>query len=329
MARKKADPKQTDALRARVSTAPAVPLIREAVARWREGGRAGISDTTRLLLDYWFRRDGHRSGRGSAFKYHPFQQDAVETLIYLYEVEAVRRQKQLLETFVRQPNLQLLQHDEFARYCLKMATGSGKTKVISLAVAWQYLNSVVESRDDFARTFLILAPNVIVYERLRCDLTGGRIFRADPVIPPELKLYWDFDCYLRGEGERASSQGALYLTNIQQLHNREVESDEPEVMTAVLGARPPSDALETVRFVERVTARSGTCLVVNDEAHHTHDEKLKWNEIIRGLHTSLVGAGGGIVQLDVTATPRYGKGGSSSPGQCSIIRSNRQSSTGS
>jgi type III restriction enzyme len=302
---------QVDLLEARGTTAPAVPLIREAVQKWREGNYRGISDTTRTLLTWWFPRDGHRLGRGTgrSFRYHPFQREAMETLIYLYEVEEVRRQKTLLETFVRRPDIQLLQHDEFARYCLKMATGSGKTKVIALAIAWQYLNAVAESRDDFARTFLLLAPNVIVYERLRADFAGGLIFRTDPVIPPELKLYWDFDCYLRGEGERASSTGALYLTNIQQLHDRIEDDDEPDPMTVVLGSKPPTAREETIGFADRIVARGGMAMVVNDEAHHTHDEKLKWNEIIRDLHQRLSGAGGGIAQLDVTATPRYGKGG--------------------
>lgn len=302
---------QPDLLEARGTTAPAVPLIRQAVATWKAGGCRGVSDTTRSLLTWWFPKDGHRLGRGAgrAFRYHPFQREAIETLIYLYEVEGVRRQKALLETFVRRPDIQLLQHDDFARYCLKMATGSGKTKVMSLAVAWQYLNAVVESRDDFARTFLILAPNVIVYERLRVDFDGGRIFRTDPVIPPELKLYWDVECYLRGEGERASSNGALYLTNIQQLHDRAPDTDEPDPMTLVLGPKPPTAAEVTVGFTDRIVARGGSCLVVNDEAHHTHDEKLKWNEIIRELSERLIAKDGGIVQLDVTATPRYGKGG--------------------
>jgi type III restriction enzyme len=310
-AKRKRAANQTELLEAGGTTAPAVPLVRQAVARWREGNYAGIGDTTRALLRWWFPPDGHRIGRGPgrAFRYHPFQREAIETLIYLYEVEAIRRQKSLLETFVRRPDIKLLEYDDFARYCLKMATGSGKTKVISLAVAWQYLNAVVESRDDFARTFLVLAPNVIVYERLRSDFAGGRIFRADPVIPPEFKLYWDLEVYLRGEGERASSSGALYLTNIQQLHARDEEGDEPDPMTAVLGPKPPSQAEATVSFADRVVARGGTCLVVNDEAHHTHDEKLKWNEIIRGVHDRLSAAGGGVAQLDVTATPRYGKGG--------------------
>ncbi len=307
--RKAAD--QPDLLEVAGTTAPAVPLIRQAVRSWREGNYAGISDTTRALLSWWFPPDGHRLGRGAGrpFRYHPFQREAIETLIYLYEAEEVRRQKTLLETFVRRPDLQLLQYDDFARYCLKMATGSGKTKVISLAIAWQYLNAVVEARDDFARTFLLLAPNVIVYERLRADFGGGKIFRLDPVIPPDLRLYWDLEVYLRGEGERAGSSGALYLTNIQQLHSRDDEDDEPDPMTRVLGSKPPSAAEATVGFADRIVARGGACLVVNDEAHHTHDEKLKWNEIIRGVHDRLTALGGGIAQLDVTATPRYGKGG--------------------
>ena len=79
---------------------------------------------------------------------------------------------------------------------------------------------MAEPRDDYARTFLLIAPNVIVFERLRKDFANGRIFRTDPVIPPELRIYWDFECYMRGDGERASSQGALYLTNIQQFYER-------------------------------------------------------------------------------------------------------------
>jgi len=307
---RKKDATQVDLLKVAGTTAPAVPLIREAVQKWREGNYRGISDTTRILLNHWFPRDGHRRRGLPVFKYHPFQQDAIETLIYLYEVEKLRRQKSLLETFVRQPDIELLQYDDFARYCLKMATGSGKTKVMSLAIAWQFFNAVAEADEAFAKTFLILAPNVIVYERLHTDFAGGRIFREDPIIPPELRIYWEFDCYMRGDGERAASSGALYLTNIQQLHDRPEPDDEPDPMTAVLGPRPRTSTAEQLEgFDKRVAARGGMVLVINDEAHHTHDEKLKWNEIIRDLHGALVERGGGISQLDVTATPRYGKGG--------------------
>jgi len=289
-------------------TAPCVPAIREAVAAWREKNYPGITETTRQLLNYWFKTD-HRQRNGRMFRYHDSQREAIETLIYLYEVAGVRRHKDLVETYATNtPNLRLLQYDEFARYCIKMATGSGKTKVMALAVVWQYFNAVAEGRDDYARTFLIIAPNVIVFERLKTDFAGGRIFRADPMIPPELDIFWDMECYLRGDGERASSQGALYLTNIQQLYDRSDtgKSDEPDIMTAVLGMKPSPATGDTDDIRQRIIARNTPCLVVNDEAHHTHDEESEWNRVIRQLHADL--APDGIVQLDVTATPRYSKG---------------------
>src|SRR5205807_10606116 len=112
---------------------------------------------------------------------------ALETLVCLYEVARVRRQKSLIESYAHRQDLKLLQYDDFARYCVKMATGSGKTKVMALVIAWQYFNAVAEARDDYGKSFLLIAPNVIVFERLRPDFAGGRIFLADPVIPNDLR----------------------------------------------------------------------------------------------------------------------------------------------
>jgi type III restriction enzyme len=308
MARKrKQSPDQLGLLEARVATAPCVPGIREKVKDWREGGCKGVSDTTRILLNYWFSTD-HKLPDGRKFKYHPFQREAVETLIYLYEVDKVRRHKSLVETFATRSDLRLLQYDDFARYCVKMATGSGKTKVMSLAIAWQFFNAVAEPRDDFAKTFLVTAPNVIVFERLRTDFEGGRIFRADPVVPPELEIFWgDFQCYMRGEGERASSLGALYLTNVQQFYERQSNGDnEPEELTAVLGRKPPAQTSTIEDFDKRIVDRGGCVAVLNDEAHHTHDEESEWNKIIRGLHAAT--STGVAAQFDFTATPRHSKG---------------------
>ena len=190
-------------------TAPCVPKLRDEVAHWRDAGYPGATDTTLRLLNFWFKTD-HRTRERRPFKYHYSQQYAIETLIYLYEIVKVRRQKGLIEEYADKKELKLLQYDEFARYCVKMATGSGKTKVISLAIAWQFFNAVAESeevRADYAKTFLLIAPNVIVFERLRSDFEGGRIFVNDPVIPDDLRLFWDFQCYMRGEGERSGSEG--------------------------------------------------------------------------------------------------------------------------
>jgi type III restriction enzyme len=125
---------------------------------------------------------------------------------------------------------------------------------------------VAEARDDFAKTFLLIAPNVIVFERLRTDFEGGRIFRSDPVVPPELQIFWrDFQCYMRGEGERASSLGALYLTNVQQFYERQSSGDdEPEELTAVLGRKPPTQTSTIEDFDKRIIDRGGCVAVLNE-----------------------------------------------------------------
>ncbi len=309
--RQTAAPTQAELLdiTSRLRTGPCVPALREAVKAWRAGGYKGVTDTTRILLNHWFYTD-HKSPSGLPFKYHPSQQEAVETLIFVWEFEKVRTRKALLERYAQDlRNLRLPPNDDFARYCIKMATGSGKTKVMTLAVAWQFLNAARESDEiakDYAKTFLVLAPNVIVFERLKIDFAGGRIFRSDPVIPKELEIFWDFDCVMRGEGEKAHAEGTLFLTNIQQFYERADRSleDEPEEMSAMLGSKPPTQKLELTDFGDRISLRAGKLLVVNDEAHHTHEEDNEWNKVIQRLHakTALT------AQLDFSATPRFEKG---------------------
>jgi type III restriction enzyme len=346
---KKSNPAQASFLQPSLNTAPCVPAIREAVGKWVASGYKGATATTRTLLSYWFHND-HRPG-GVPFRYHYFQKEAIETLVYLYEVAGVRRHKPLLENYAPRglaADLRLLQYDDYARYCLKMATGSGKTKVMALAVAWQYFNAVLgrnvslkrlsgEEEGDvpperlYAATSLIIAPNVIVFERLKDDFAGGRIYRTDPIIPKELEIYWDVDFYMRGDGERAHSQGAVYLTNIHQLYDRpETGSDdeEPDIMTQMLGRKPPAQIAAVEPFAPRLLARGGPLFIVNDEAHHTHDEGSEWLKTIRRLHNGLVetsrvdvsetrgdvsetfqrNVSTGVIQLDLSATPRYSKG---------------------
>jgi type III restriction enzyme len=229
---------------ARLRTGPCVPALREAVKAWKAGGYKGITDTTRTLLSFWFDTD-HKLQTGLPFKYHPSQREAIETLIFVWEFEKVRTRKALLERYAQSlRDLRLPPYDDFARYCIKMATGSGKTKVMALAVAWQFLNAAREADEiakEYAKTFLVVAPNVIVLERLKTDFAGGRIFRADPVIPKELEIFWDFDCVMRGESEKAHAEGTLFLTNIQQFYERpdRAQEEEPEPMTAMLGSKPP------------------------------------------------------------------------------------------
>jgi type III restriction enzyme len=290
-------------------TAPCVPALREAVMAWRASGYKGTTETTRLLLNHWFNTD-HKLKNGRRFEYHSSQRQAIETLIFVWEFEKVRSRKGLLERYAQSlKDVRLPPYDDFARYCIKMATGSGKTKVMSLAVVWQFMNAVRESDEiarDYAKTFLVIAPNVIVLERLKIDFAGGRVFRADPLIPKPLEIFWDFDCVMRGEGEKAHAEGTLFLTNIQQFYERGngKKDGEPDIMTEMLGSKPPTQKLEISDFTDRIALREGYLLVINDEAHHTHDEDNEWNKIVRDLHTktSLT------AQLDFSATPRFQKG---------------------
>ena len=290
-------------------TAPCVPAIREAVAAWSAGGYKGTTDTTRLLLNHWFKTDP-RLPNGQPFKYHTSQQAAIESLIFVWEFEKVRTRKTLLERYAQDlRGVRLPPYDEFARYCIKMATGSGKTKVMSLVVAWQFLNAVredAETAKDYAKTFLLIAPNVIVLERLKTDFLSGVIFKHDPILPREMGIFWDLDCVMRGEGERAHSEGALFLTNVQQFYERPQRQDgaEPDEISAVLGPKPSAKKLELTDFSERIKLRAGRLVVINDEAHHTHDEESEWNKVIRRLHTETPLT----MQVDFSATPRYQKG---------------------
>lgn len=288
-------------------TAPCVRNIRDAVIKWVKSNYTepeGCTETTRTLLNFWFHSD-HKLPNGQFFAYNEAQREAMETMVYLFEVQKVRRFKDLFERYSCSKRVGLLQHDDFTRYCFKMATGSGKTKVMALAIAWQYFNAVLENSPDYSKTALLIAPNVIVFERLQLDFMGGRIFLADPVIPPEFRNMWDFECYMRGQGERAHSEGALYLTNIQQFYERPAEAEEPSEISAVLGKKPQTESI-TEEFVPRIVKRGGPILVVNDEAHHTHDEELKWNDFIRHLNDNVPRGLG--AQLDFSATPRFQTG---------------------
>lgn len=290
-----------------LETAPCVPALRQAVRTWREGNYKGVTETTHELLNFWFNTD-HKLANARRFKYHLAQREAIETLIYTYEVDKVRSRKSLLEHYAFDSrNLRLPPYDDFARYCIKMATGSGKTKVMALAIVWHYFNAMRESDKDFAKTFLIVAPNVIVFERLLTDFGGGNIFRIDPMFPKHYEMFWDFECYARGDSERAHSEGALFLTNIQQFYERTAKggNNEPEVLTQLLGSKPQTQKLEITDFDERIGKRDGLVVVLNDEAHHTHDEDSEWNKVIRKLHTQRPIAS----QIDFSATPRYSKGG--------------------
>ena len=162
-----------DALAGDPPIATCAPAVAYAVQEWREAGYPGATETTQRLLAWWFDTDHQVAGR--PFVFYPAQRAAIEALIYVYEVAQRRDNRALLQAFVPTPEIRLLQYGDFARYGVKMATGSGKTVVMALAVVWSYLNAVREPEGaGYAQSFLLIAPNVIVFERLHGDLPAGR-----------------------------------------------------------------------------------------------------------------------------------------------------------
>src|SRR5438094_10161068 len=83
---------------ARLRTAICVPAIREAVKKWRADGYKGTTETTQLLLNYWFFTD-HRLSSGRPFTWHSSQREAIETLIFVWESEQVLTRRALLERY--------------------------------------------------------------------------------------------------------------------------------------------------------------------------------------------------------------------------------------
>ena len=293
--------------------------IRGAVREWREAFYVGASDTSRYLLNHWFGRSHQvagSDGENIEFRYYFCQREAIETLIYLKEVRRLETLSQVIAEFGGpDAEIQALgikeDEDAWSRYAFKLATGSGKTKVMSLAVVWSYFHALRESDSNMARHFVVIAPNLTVFERLKEDFQNGRIFDADPLIPAEWRGDWNMSVVLQDEASGVATGGTLYLTNIHRLYAPSSRRRrEPETYDWMGPPVSKASALDTgAELRERIT-RHERIMVLNDEAHHVWDPNSAWNEAIETLHETIRSKGGaGIVgQLDFTATPKDNRG---------------------
>ena len=297
--------------------------LRRAVSEWRELNYYGASDTTRELLNYWFERAHRRispDGEEFDFRYYYCQREAIETFIYLVEVRKLNCLSALISEFGgSNAETEALgvnpEEDEWAKYAFKLATGAGKTKCMSLAIVWSYFHALRESDSEMAKHFVIIAPNLTVFERLREDFrpeAGGLdIFGSDPLIPPEWKGDWNFSVVLQDEASGVSTGGTLYLTNIHRLFEpRKPGKGEAETFD---WAGPPvskAKAMDTAAELrDRITSHK-RIMVLNDEAHHVWDPGSAWNKAIRWLHENVRKRSGNalVAQLDFSATPKDNKG---------------------
>ncbi len=295
---------------------PLVYKIRLAVKEWRDSDYARASDTTKALLKFWFKPDGHKKN-DQIFQYYFAQREAIESIIYLYEVTKARDKYELMRFDSSGRISTGMFPESWPRYVIKMATGSGKTKVLSLALIWSYFHKLYEPESDLSRNFLIIAPNIIVLNRLLKDFDNLKIFKQDPLIPEN--GYFDHDwrndfhltLHIQDELKPITEEGNLFLTNIHRVYLN--EDRELSLEEEFLGKKPPTNADTSKGMDLGKVLRSNKIkdlVVMNDEAHHIHDENMQWFKNIEDINNHLkLKQGRGIsLQIDNTATPRHNDG---------------------
>jgi type III restriction enzyme len=278
-----------------------VNQLRDEVRAWREAGYPGTAGVTRRLLVWWFERDEERKAVGKRFFF--CQQEAVETVIYLYEVQNRRK---MPET------------GDLVRYALKLATGTGKTVVMALFVTWATLHKRKVSGSSLSANFLVLVPNLTVRDRVSgvprgdgLDPAGEHnLYDAFDMVPPEYREEFRPNVLVR------NWQGIPLETKREDwIGEGDLGLDEgrfvPQAVLRAMQRRARQDPNAPIR---RLLAGWRDLVVINDEAHHVYGEKrakkgedpeyIKWSKILerigKAARVSLV--------LDLSATPWYGSG---------------------
>jgi type III restriction enzyme len=275
--------------------------LRDEVRDWRVAGYPGTAVVTRRLLEWWFERDDERRAVGRRFFF--CQQEAVETVIYLYEMQNRRK---MPET------------GDLLRYALKLATGAGKTVVMSLFITWATLHKRKVSGSSLSANFLVLVPNLTVRDRVSGQPRGDgldpagehNLYDAFEMVPPEYRDEFHPNVLVRnwqgiplenrredwiGEGEVPLQEGRFIPQSVLRAMQRRAKQDPNAPIRRLLGGWRD-------------------LVVINDEAHHVYGEKrgkkgedpeyIKWSKILerisKAARVSLV--------LDLSATPWYGSG---------------------
>ena len=295
---------------------PLVNRIRRGVKEWRDAGYAGASPTTAALLRHWFETEHQvydADGHPQRFRYYFAQREAVESAIWLYEVEQARDPLSLLKYDAAGGLAQREFPEDWTRYVLKLATGTGKTKVMSLLVAWAYFHRKYEPGSDLSTNFLLIAPNIIVLDRLRTDFDDLRIFRDDPVLPPDgfEDRDWSSDfqmtLHIQDEIGPLSDLGNLFLSNIHRVFLNDdapPSIDDDDATDFILGKRPKKTSDSGMDLGE-IIRRVHDLVILNDEAHHIHDKNMAWFKNIQEIAAGLRIRDSRLsVQIDLTATPR-------------------------
>ena len=239
--------------------------IRREVERWRAQNWNGVTPYTRKLLAHW--------AAGPPLRDDPVlfcQREAAETAIFLTEVagrHGTADYRRRLEPENR------LHNDGLPRVGLKMATGSGKTVVMAMLIAWQAINKVMTPKDArFAKRFLVVAPGVTIRDRLGVlhPERDDNYYRERDLVPPDL---WE-----------ALLQAQVEIVNYHAFLPRdakEIQGVASNTRKLLRGGRPEvADAFQetpemvAARVLRAFGSTKSEIVVFNDEAHHCYQDKL-------------------------------------------------------
>ncbi len=229
--------------------------IRRRVAIWRQGGYVGVTPTTARLIEYW--TDPNREK-----KLFFCQNEALQTAIYITEV-AKKYGDAWIENKLREANN--TSNPGLPRMAFKMATGSGKTVVMAMLIAWHTLNKRANPQDSrFSDTFLLVTPGITIRDRLRVLLPNDpeNYYRQRDIVPAQL--------------QEQLGQANILITNFHAFQPREKVA-AGKITKAILADGQPNPFTETSgEMVRRVCRDLGTkknVIVINDEAHHCYRRK--------------------------------------------------------
>ena len=301
---------------------PLVPVLRRKVKEFRDGGYVGATDTSKSLLNWWFNTPHllpKADGTMAEFQYYFAQREALETIIYLYDVVGVKDKHDLMRFDASGLVSGGMFYETWRRFVVKMATGSGKTKVLSLALAWSFYHKLYEPESELARNFLVITPNIIVLDRIYKDFQGLRIFlKDDPVLPDNgvdgrnWRDDFQLTLHVQDEVHITRPTGNIFLTNIHRVYSGDdipPSPDDEDMRDYFLGKRPTGATTDSKVDLGMIVRDIDELMVLNDEAHHIHDPRMAWFKSIEDIHNRLKQKGAALsMQVDTTATPRHDNG---------------------
>ncbi|MBE9505490.1 MAG: DEAD/DEAH box helicase family protein, partial [Chloroflexi bacterium] len=229
--------------------------IRRRVGMWRKGGYVGVTPTTARLLAHWTDPDRDK-------RLFFCQIEALETTIYIAEV-AAKYGDSWIESAIRAAND--TSNPGLPRTAFKMATGSGKTVVMAMLIAWHTLNRRANPRDArFSDAFLIVTPGITIRDRLRVLLANDpdNYYRKWDVVPAQLM------------GQLG--QAKIIITNFHALQLREKVAAGKITKSILADGRPSPFTESPGQMVRRVCRELGSkrrIIIINDEAHHCYRRK--------------------------------------------------------